>query len=597
MTTLVQLKTEHERTPADWEIIKSISTSGDAETYLQLKSGDLTGFDSHKEAEKKMLEILAYYSNGDAGAIERIYRGTDLYFTSDTKNKTQQNQRLAAAIEKAVKWAIDMQAQQYAKDATDKIIEIEKEWPEPIDLDRASRNLPIFPTDALGKVRGYVESSADYFQVPVDLPAVLALTAIGAAAAVRKYKIQPRNGWEEPPNLFTLTVLPTGEKKTSVMREITRPFHQYMQEQNELISVDRAKALAEKDILESQIEDIKKTLRKATGTDRTIERENLSLAIEELAEHEVPPLVDLISSDITAEALAEQLQFNDERMAIFTDEAGLLDTINGRYSNGIPNLDVYLQSYSASPMNVHRKGKPTVHLDAPMLTIGMLAQPVAVEKILRVKGSNDTGLLARFLYSLPNSSRIGHRLIDTDPIPDTLKEFYNDLIIDLLSGQGKPSFNLTFDAQAQQAFKTYREQLEVKRRDGGEHADILEWSQKIDGVAARISLILHLAAGYRETTPVSLNTLNKAIKIIEYFSAHAMCALTVGSGFEREKAALELIKKRSLDKVKPRDLQRFKKTRFPTSGDAREVLASLEILNYVQHDRKNDVYYVNPRLK
>jgi hypothetical protein len=55
----------------------------------------------------------------------------------------------------------------------------------------------------------------------------------------------------------------------------------------------------------------------------------------------IPTPPRLIADDVTVEHVATLMGQNGERIGILSDEGGLIDTIAGRYSNGVANVDVY----------------------------------------------------------------------------------------------------------------------------------------------------------------------------------------------------------------------------------------------------------------
>src|SRR3989442_14468239 len=87
-------------------------------------------------------------------------------------------------------------------------------WEPPAPFDEF--DLPAFPTDALpGWLREFVEAEARATQTPSDLAALLGLS-ICAAACGKRIEVQVKDGHIEPVNLFTVTPLPPGNRKTAV---------------------------------------------------------------------------------------------------------------------------------------------------------------------------------------------------------------------------------------------------------------------------------------------------------------------------------------------------------------------------------------------
>ena len=94
-------------------------------------------------------------------------------------------------------------------------------WEAPLPFEE--RSVPPFPTSALpGCLRDFVEAEAEATQTPADLAAMVVLSTLAAACA-KKVEILVKQGWVQPVNLFTLTVLPPGNRKSAVFRDCTEP--------------------------------------------------------------------------------------------------------------------------------------------------------------------------------------------------------------------------------------------------------------------------------------------------------------------------------------------------------------------------------------
>jgi hypothetical protein len=122
-----------------------------------------------------------------------------------------------------------------------------------------------------------------------------------------------------------------------------------------------------------------------------------------LPEVPVPPRVFV--EDCTPEALALRLWEHGERMAVISDEGGFFDPLTGRYSNGVPNFDIYLKAHSGSPYGVDRKDKtkPPLILNRPLLVVVFCPQPDVIAKLSDKPGFLGRGLLARILYVSPKA--------------------------------------------------------------------------------------------------------------------------------------------------------------------------------------------------
>lgn len=79
-STHVRAHTEMNLTLSDNEILRKASeneVSGD--TFRRLYSGDLCGYQSHSEADLRLCQILAFWSNRDFDTIDRLFRSSGAY--------------------------------------------------------------------------------------------------------------------------------------------------------------------------------------------------------------------------------------------------------------------------------------------------------------------------------------------------------------------------------------------------------------------------------------------------------------------------------------------------------------------------------------
>lgn len=126
-----------------------------------------------------------------------------------------------------------------------------------------------------------------------------------------------------------------------------------------------------------------------------------------VAELEALPVVvapRLVADDITPEKVAVLMAQHGERIALLSAEGGVFGIMAGRYQpNSSPNLDVFLKAHSGDRLTVDRIGRSPVRLEKPALTIGLAVQPDVIRRLADTPEFRGRGLLARFLYALPDS--------------------------------------------------------------------------------------------------------------------------------------------------------------------------------------------------
>lgn len=385
--------------------------------------------------------------------------------------------------------------------------------------------LPVFESRYLpGVLQTYADSVAEALQVPADMAGV-AVIAVAALAVQKKYVIRPIAGWKEPLSLYIVLVARPSERKSPVARETTAVVYRYVKEVNEQNQQRIEEYNAEREVLTKKIFNIKQELASVKGKAKAT-REDLREAQQELDElEEVTPL-RLIADDVTPEALVSLMAENGGKMAIISTEGGIFDIAAGRYSDKT-NMDVFLKSYSGDSIMVDRKGRGSEFIENPALTILLTVQPAVLSQIMGNDEMSGRGFLARFLYALP-ASRIGQRSYRVKPIPDKVRESYNDLIYRLLSipDIGFPR-ELSLSEEADKLAEEFFLEIESKLAD---ELEIIEgWAGKLHGQTMRIAGIFHCCE-YIETagnTPVSGETMSKAIQVGRYFLEHAKAAFTI----------------------------------------------------------------------
>ncbi len=122
----------------------------------------------------------------------------------------------------------------------DALPEAEPEWETPIPLDDPTG--PPFPLDALPGIIGeYPVAVAEETQTPLDMAANVALGTISAAAGGKYEVVIPEQGWNEPVHIMAVTVADPGNRKSGVIRLMTKPIVQY----ERAVQPDERQALAQ----------------------------------------------------------------------------------------------------------------------------------------------------------------------------------------------------------------------------------------------------------------------------------------------------------------------------------------------------------------
>ena len=324
---------------------------------------------------------------------------------------------------------------------------------------------------------------------------------------------------------------------------------------------------------------------------------------------DIPIVPRILVDDVSPEKLASLLADQGGRLALMSAEGGVFDMMAGRYSNGAPNLDVYLKAHAGDTIRVDRVGRPPEHVNSPALTIGLTIQPDVLRGLARKPGFRGRGLLARFSFCLPPSG-IGHRKIITEPVHPGEIATYQRIILDLFRYFDRRSRNtglesttdncrtppapviLTLAADAAGLFRVFRTEIEHELAAGGRFAFLGDWAGKLCGTVARIAGILHMikqaheqSQGQPWDTEISADTMRAALTIGDYLADHALVAFEFMGGdpiHEAATHALAWIDRNEKTQFSLRDAHQALKGRYRDVADIENALSVLEEHGYVR---------------
>lgn len=451
--------------------------------------------------------------------------------------------------------------------------------------------LPSFPTDAFPAwLRGFVDAEAEATQTPPDMAAMLALSVLALALA-RKVIVHVKPGWLEPVNLWTLTTMEPANRKSAVVRDLMAPMADFLREETQRVAPSIREALARRKVLEDRSEYLRG--RAARAQDLEAERlleESLQLG-QEASDVDVPPSPKLWTDDCTPEMMGSLLAEHGGRMGVISAEGNVLELMAGRYSKGHPNIGVYLAGHAGDAYLVDRRGRPSEYVPHPAITIGITVQKEVLQGLADKPGFRGCGLLARFLYSFPRS-RLGRRKSEPEPVSPALQETYRRHVLTLLSlpfgtsDTGEPAAHvLHLDPAARSRLRDYQETLEPQLAPHGELGTISDWAGKLCGAVARIAGLLHVAEQGRSTAaweaPIAASTMDNALRIGDYLTAHARAAFGIMSEDPQVDTArfiLGWLRRKQLTSFRERDLHRnlMGNARFKRVGSLRPALDLLE---------------------
>jgi hypothetical protein len=453
-----------------------------------------------------------------------------------------------------------------------------------------------------------VEAVSTATETPIELAGLLGISIVSACIA-KKVIICPEIGYKEPANIFTAVGMESGNRKTSVLQRMARPFVEWEHAEADRLGPDRTRAISYRKTQEAQIDALRK--KAARAADSTA----LKIQIAELEDSlpTVPVLPRLWVQDVTPEQLAVIMAEHGERIALLSDEGGVFDLLAGRYTKGAPNLDVFLQAHSDASIRIDRGSRPPILMRHPALTVGISPQPQVLQNLADQPAFRGRGLLARFLYGLPPSP-LGDRDLKVCPVPASVEDDYVAGILRLLKlessvncyGEATP-WSLCFSPAAYGCWKEFQRTTEVLMKEGGKLCLLRDWTAKLAGAAARLAAILHsVCSDPSESHTIEVTTTEQALNIATRLIDHTLAVFDLmqrDTIIESAERIVRWLRKQNLATFTVRDCFCAHQAYFRKVDALHPALHLLEQHGYVRlapkskaAGRPSETYRINPKL-
>ena len=510
-------------------------------------------------------------------------------------------------------------ARQLTVDPAAGATQIRGEFKELQPLDGPQTPLPMFPTHCLPAwMMEQVEDVSAALQTPPALAALFGLGVLSTAAAERAV-VHVSGRWFEPIHLYTCAILPPGAGKSPVFREMMEPVKRVEIRMDEGTRAERAGIAEDRKFLEAQLAVKRSAAAQKSGLDQDNARDEARRIAVEL--DALPAAADpmLRIDDFTPEMVAITMAANNGRIAVLSDEGGVFSTIAGRYGSGTQSLDIWLKPYSGTEIRISRVGRPGILLRRTALTISIAVQPGVFTSVMGGKSgdADASGLLSRFMWAVPESN-IGYRdHLNAPPMTASVSARYTEAMLRVFDmpartdDDGDTRHPLRMSAEGAAMLLAMKQTCEPQMRPGGELDDLISYVQKLDGRAARIAGLLHLAEHADHPAPwtleISPEITARAIEIIYWSLPHARAAFAltcanVDDPFLHERRVLramadadDTIKHAAIDK-----LARKGQGRTWTASDTGTVIRNLIAFGYLARanqttkGRPRKIYDINP---
>jgi hypothetical protein len=402
-------------------------------------------------------------------------------------------------------------------------------WDEPILFSDA----PAFPLEVLPPWLGvWAAEQAHAVQAPADLPALLGLAVLSFTTA-KKVAVEIKPGWLEPTNLYVAVALAPGEGKSPIFAAATAPLREWERE----LRARRAPQIADAEECDRMHEERTQNLRKrAARADHDVERRALEDELRALAVDRVgrraPSAPRLVADDATPEAVGRLLSEQHGRVGGFCSEGGPVASRAGRYSDGRVNCELFCKAHSGDAYDLDRIGRPSLHLAAPLLTIGLTVQPSVIAGLASTPAFRTLGLLARFLYALPRS-RVGTRKADPEAVTESARSEYRR-VVRTVAGLAEHfdehgelvAHPIPLTEAARGGLIAFKSEIEPRLGPAGDLHSMADWGNKLPGLVARLAGVLHVG-DYAEGAlglAIERGAVDRAVVLGRYALEHARAA-------------------------------------------------------------------------
>ena len=442
--------------------------------------------------------------------------------------------------------------------------------PQPVEQDRIERpRWRPFPTELLPEtLRRFVREGAKALGCDASFIALPAMSVL-ASAIGNSRRIRLSNTWTEPTVLWTAVVADSGTLKSPAFDLALKP----LRDLQSAAMVRHARQIEEyeKDLLrhECDVKDWKNSGRKQGH--RVPEQPKRPVACR------------YVCSDTTLESLSQLLEENPRGLLLARDElSGLLKSFDAYRGGRGGDVAQWLEMHRAGSVTVDRKtGKRTTHIPRASVSICGTVQIGTLRACLTPE-YYENGFCARFLLAAPPKRK---KVWTEADLSYQTRDNYVRVIDGLLSlqpsenedGQPFPKSVRLSPAGKEAWIHFYSDFAELQNESTG---DLAKAFAKLEGAAARISLIIHLTRQAEGDETVGDEVDEKSVAAgaaLAWWFTHEIKRLYgIFAEDEAEREDRELVEfvERRGGSVTPREVQRGL-YRIKTADEAKAALERL----------------------
>jgi hypothetical protein len=540
---------------SDTEILARARQAANGEAFEKLWAGDASDYASRSEADLALCTHLAFWTGGDPGRVDALFRQSGLYRPKwDERHFSDGKTYGQATIEKALEGANEF------------YVPGDDEWEDPVPL---PEGLPpvasLDPAMVPEPLREWIVDVSERMQIPPDFAAAGAVVSAGSLIG-RKVGIHPKrhDDWLVVPNLWGAVVGRPSLLKSPALAEVMKPLARliaeaYEEYQKAMLAYEMAMMVAE--ATKAALKDeLKKAAREAANSRDRSKLEEIARRSQDAELPEQPVLRRYKTEDATVEKISEILLENPRGILVHRDElSGWLRNLDKQGREG--DRSFYLEAWNGTgSFDVDRIGRGSLHVPALCLSILGSIQPGPLSTYVyqATQGEKgDDGLLQRFqLLVWPDPSPTW-RNVDRWPDTDAKNRAYeafkrlDDLDPQAFSAtdedeEGIPA--VRFTEEAQEVFDRWRDELESRLRTEDLPPALESHLAKYRSLMPSLALLFQLIEfvdGSGEVGAVERKAALQAAAWCEYLESHAarLYSSAENPAMEGARALLDRIRK------------------------------------------------------
>jgi hypothetical protein len=599
----------------DQDLLDKAFRAKNGESIWRLFHGDISGYQSHSEADLALCGLLAFYTGPDHEKLDRIYRSSDLVspkWDEPRGGSTWGEMTMNKALEGKTEF-YSANGQHINGGYPDHSLPTAEDqpWPDLGELPQLA-SPPTLPADMVPEcLRPWVESIARQGCFPLEMVAAPALVGVSAVIG-RRLAIRPWlfSDYTVVPNLWGCVVARPASMKSNAIDQAIKPLKRLAATARERFQAGVIADAAHVMALEAEVDGLKTQMRQAAKKGASVGDLEVKVA-RKLQELEINRTVErrYWVSDSTPEKLADLLRENPTGLLVSYDElAGWLGDMEKQGREG--SRAFYLAAWEGTGDHyVDRVQRGTNYIPSVCLSVIGGIQPdrlrLHIDEAIS-GGSGGDGMLQRFQLMICIDDLGEWKAPDAWPASGARETAYrafqvlDELDLVALGTQVEDEIPyVRFSPDAQARADQWRDELEDKLR-GIELKEMPAFEAhlgKYRSLMPSLALIFHLLSTcatsdtsfskeYQEKNfEVSLDAVEMALDWCDFLELHARrvyeAELSPGTD-AAGRLAKKILDQRIVHGVSVRDIYQHHWSGLTTSGDVSSGLEVLEFVGWVR---------------